>query len=304
MIPLCIGFIGLGAIGAPMAQRLLAGGHQLTVCDVNPAAVSALVAQGARTAQTPAGVASAAEIVFASLPTPEICREVALGQDGVADGTSIKVYVETSTAGAATVQGIAARLAERGVGMLDSPVSGGAPGVRSGHLTCIVSGRSSALAQARPAFDTLTDQLFHVGQQPGLAQVVKLANQLLNITNLTVACEAMSMAIKAGLDPGVVLDVINASSGRNGATEGPLRDILARRFSGGARLAIMQKDIALAVAEADRLKTASFVGGIVRQIWTHAANDDDDQDFTNIYRYFEEWAGIALERVPAMTKSS
>jgi 2-hydroxy-3-oxopropionate reductase len=276
-----------------MAERLVAAGHGVTVFDVVPAAVAALKAKGANVADSPLAVANAAGIVFASLPTPDICRSAALGKDGVVNGKAIKVYIETSTAGAATMQAIAAGLAERKIAMVDAPVSGGAPGVRSGHLTVMASGSAEAFELARSALDALTDRLFIVGDKPGQGQVVKAANQLMNITNITVACEAVAMAVKAGLDPSLMLKVINVSSGRNSASEALVADeILSRRFKGGARLDIMHKDISLAVAEANRLKSPSMVASAVQQIWTRASNDDGNQDFTNIYRYFEDWAGI------------
>lgn len=288
-----VGFIGLGAIGAPMAERLLAGGHPLIVYDVVPRAVAALEKAGARAADSPAAVAANAEVVFASLPTPEICREVALGPNGVAAGKAVKVYVETSTAGAGIIEAIATGLDARGIAMVDAPVSGGAAGVRSGHLAIMASGPATAVSRARPAFDSITDRLFVVGDKPGQGQIVKIANQLINVTNMTVACEAVVMAVKAGIDPKVAIDVINVSSGRNTATESlVIEQMVSRAFNGGARLDILHKDISLAVAEADRIKAVSLVGSAVRQIWTAASNEDGNQDFTNIYRYFEAWSGI------------
>lgn len=296
MKPLCLGFIGLGAIGAPMAERLLAAGYDLVVFDVAPSSIAPLVAKGAAQAATPAAVASAAEIVFASLPTSEACLDVALGKEGVVAGDALAIYIETSTIGVATMETVAAGLLRRGVPTIDAPVSGGAAGVRSGHLTVMASGSPGAIEQARPALAALTDRLFIVGTRPGQGQLVKLVNQLLNVTNITVACEAVTLAVKAGLDPSRVLEVINLSSGRNSATESLIGgEMLMRSFRGGARLDILYKDISLAVAEADRLKVASLVGSAVRQIWTLASNEDGNQDFTNIYRYFERWAGVADE---------
>jgi 3-hydroxyisobutyrate dehydrogenase-like beta-hydroxyacid dehydrogenase len=293
MQSLNIGFIGLGAIGGALAERLLDAGHHITVYDVAPAAVEALKSKGADAAASPAQVGSRAEIVFASLPTPEICRRVAYGKNGIIEGSTVRLYIETSTAGAATMSDIARELDSAGIGVLDAPVSGGAAGVRAGHLAIMVSGEPDLIERARPAFEAITDRLFVVGDQVGQGQIVKIANQLLNITNITVACEALAMTSKAGLDPKVVLDVINVSSGRNSATEALLAEqMLTRAFRGGARLDIMHKDISLAVAEADRVKAASLVGSAVQQAWTLASNDDGEQDFTNIFRYFEHWAGL------------
>jgi 2-hydroxy-3-oxopropionate reductase len=291
-----LGFIGLGAIGAPLAERLIEGGHRVVVHDVVPAAVAALKAMGAEAAGSPAEVASKAEIVFASLPTPKICLGVALGEAGIVDGSAVKVYVETSTAGTDTIERIAAGLSARGIGFVDAPVSGGAAGVRGGHLAVMAAGAPDAVEAVRPAFASITDRLFVVGERPGQGQIVKMANQLLNVANLTAACEALAMTTKAGLDPHVVLDVVNAGSGRNSSTEALFAEqMLTRRFSGGARLDILHKDIALAVAEANRLKAASLVGSAIQQAWTLASNEDGDQDFTNIYRYFERWAGLPSE---------
>ncbi len=300
MIPDKLGFIGLGAIGRPLAERLLQAGYKVIVYDVVASAVAALVEQGAEASENPSKMADKATTIIASLPSPPICRAVA---NGVSVGSAVKLYIETSTAGADTMQKIGANLRAKGIGFVDAPVSGGAAGVRGGHLAIMASGDPATLDMARPIFASITDRLFVVGDKPGQGQIVKVANQLLNVANLTAACEALAMTTKAGLDPKVVLDVINAGSGRNSSTEALFeQQMLTRAFNGGARLDILYKDIALAVSEANRLKTASIVSSAAQQVWTLASQDDGNQDFTNIYRYFEKWAAIGPNADPRQSR--
>ena len=163
------GFIGVGNMGGAMALRLLDAGFPLTVCDPSPAAVAAMVQRGAQVAASPKEVADRAEIVFASLPSQEISKDVALGKTGIATGSAIKVYVEMSTLGTKMVQSIADGLLPSGIGLIESPVSGGPLGAKAGTLTAIPCGARTAYERALPALKAIAPNLFYLGDKPGQA---------------------------------------------------------------------------------------------------------------------------------------
>ncbi|HEY0300823.1 MAG TPA: NAD(P)-dependent oxidoreductase, partial [Rhizomicrobium sp.] len=208
-----IGFIGLGRMGSRMCARLIDAGHALTVYDVDEANVAALVARGAARVPSPKAVADAAELVFASLPSPAIVQEVAAGVTG---GSRIRTFVDLSTTGPRVTAIVATALAAKNIVMLDAPVSGGIGGAAQGTLAVMVSGPRASYDRIEGILKTF-GKLFFMGEKPGLGQTMKLANNLLSACAITITSEALVMGTKAGLDPAVMLDVINAGSGRNTA---------------------------------------------------------------------------------------
>lgn len=265
------GFIGLGDMGAALAMRMLKVGLPLSVCDKNVLLADPFLKRGACLAHSPKELASQAEIVFSCLPSPHISEDVAFGQHGVIHGDAIKVYVEMSTIGAECMMGIAAQLQKKGVGVIDAPVSGGPAGAASGNMTCMVAAADSDVDYARMALSALSDQLFHIGKLPGQAQVMKLANNALTATNLAVASEMIHMARLAGIDPETAVQVLNASSGRNRATEVTFpQQILNGRFSIGAKISILHKDVGLALAEAQRLGAEHNGVRGIHEVWNNA----------------------------------
>jgi 3-hydroxyisobutyrate dehydrogenase-like beta-hydroxyacid dehydrogenase len=213
-----IGFVGLGQMGGPMSRRLRAAGHALVVHDLRAEATDALVAEGAETASSPAEVADRAEVVLVSLPTPQVVREVALGPDGLIHGDATRTYVDLSTTGQAVAMEVAAALAERGTLPIDAPVSGGVRGAINGTLAVMAAGPAAELERVRPLLEVF-GRVFHVGDRPGLGQLMKLANNFLSASAIVATAEAVVLGVKGGLDPATMLDVINASTGRNTASE-------------------------------------------------------------------------------------
>lgn len=282
-----IGYIGLGDMGMPIAGKLLAAGFDLTVCDRNPAVTQKMAERGVRVLATPAEVASDAEIVFSCLPAPAISEEVAFGANGVVHGSKVKVYIENSTIGAQTMRRIAAGMAARNIGLLDAPVSGGPTGVAAGRLSCFVSGANAHYLLAGDALAGMCDRLFHIGEVPGQSQVLKLANNLINAACLTISSEMLAMATRAGIDPTVAIDVINASTGRNRATEQTIKDqIISGRYSTGARLDILAKDVDLAIAEAKGLGASHMAADGVQAVWRAAmAEGRGKEDLTRIQQF-------------------
>ena len=290
-----LGFIGLGRMGGPMVTRLLDAGHEVTVFDVSEEAARLLVERGAAPAGSAAEVASAAEIVLTSLPTPDIVHRVALGEAGIAHGSRVKTLVDLSTTGPGTATRIADGLAARGIQWVDAPVSGGVTGAREGTLAVMVSCPEATLEVIRPILATF-GKVFFVGEKPGLAQVAKLGNNLLAAAALVISSEALAMGVKAGLDPKVMIDIINAGSGRNSATQDKFpRAILPGTFDFGFATALSYKDVRLCVDEAEALGVPMVLGAVVRQMLAVTnAKFGPDSDFTSIARVIEEWAGVQI----------
>ncbi|HEX9488818.1 MAG TPA: NAD(P)-dependent oxidoreductase [Stellaceae bacterium] len=290
-----IGFIGVGRMGLPMAARLIAAGHRLVAYDVQGQALSAIAGKGAETAASPAEVASRAEIVMASLPRPEIVREVALGERGVAAGSKARIFVDLSTTGPRTAQAIAAELATRNIIAIDAPVSGGVAGATKGTLAVMTSGPKAECEALRPLLQAI-GKVFYIGAEPGMGQMMKLINNLLSATATAATSEAVVLGVKAGLDPHVMIDVINAGSGRTTASEDKFpRAILPRSFDYGFALGLMSKDVNLCIAEADALQVPMWIGNAVKQLWLYGLGQGGpDQDFTELIKHLEKWAGVTV----------
>jgi 3-hydroxyisobutyrate dehydrogenase-like beta-hydroxyacid dehydrogenase len=298
-----IGFIGVGRMGARMARRLIDAGYRLTIFDTDQAAVRTLTDAGAHAVDSPAAVASDAEIVLASLPTPPVVEAVALGPGGVAEGTRVKIFVDTSTTGATYAKRIAARLAAKDIVAMDAPVSGGLAGAANGTLAVMVSGPEAAFAVLKPVLEHL-GKIFYMGTEPGQGQTMKLLNNLLSAAAMAISSEAVVMGVKAGLDPAQVIDVINAGTGRNSATVDKFpKYILPRTFNLGFALALLNKDLRMCLEEADALGVPMIVGGAVRQLLTvAAASEGPDADMTDIVKSVERWAGVTVASQPVKVK--
>ena len=292
-----LGFVGVGRMGGPMANRLLDAGYRLCVYDVSGDATGPLVARGAELAASPAEVASMADTVFMSLPTPDVVREVALGGNGgLINGSKVRTVIDLSTTGPGVATEVAGKLAERRIAWVDSPVSGGVTGAKAGTLAVMVSCPKPAYQKLEPVLKVF-GKLFHAGEKPGLAQTAKLANNLLAATAMVATSEAMAMGVKAGLDAKVLIDIINASSGRNSASQDKFpRAILPRTFDFGFATGLSYKDVRLCVEEAEAMGVPMVVGGAVREMLAVTrARFGAGSDFTYIAKVLEEWAGVEIK---------
>jgi len=291
-MPEHFGFVGVGRMGGPMAGRLLDAGHSLTLFDVSEAAMAPLLARGAARAASPRGLADSVECVFASLPTPDIVRTVA---DGIAAGGRVRTFIDLSTTGPRVTAAVAALLADKGIALLDAPVSGGVAGARKGTLAVMAAGPRPLFDRFAPVLATF-GKVFHIGERPGMGQVMKLANNLLSATAMAITSEAIVMGVKAGLDPRTMIEVINAGSGRSTATETKFPDaVIPRRFDFGFATGLMYKDVKLCLEEAEAQQVPMWVGSAVRQLWQYAsAKLGPDADFTRIVECIEDWAGVEV----------
>ena len=290
-----IGFVGLGRMGSRMATRLLNAGHGIVMHDTNAAALEALERLGARRLGSAREVADAAPTVFASLPTPAIVHATALGTDGVIHGKAIKTFVDVSTTGPRVAKQVAEGLAARGIVALDCPVSGGLAGAANGTLALMVSGDKARFEQLRPALAVL-GKIFFIGEQPGAGQMMKLTNNLLAAAAIAITSEAMVMGVKAGLDPSVMCDVFNVSSGRNSATQDKFpRSVITGTFDFGFATGLSYKDVRLCLDEAEALGVPTPVGAAVRQMLSITnALYGPESDFTSMVRPIETWAGVEV----------
>jgi 3-hydroxyisobutyrate dehydrogenase-like beta-hydroxyacid dehydrogenase len=298
MIDFPLGFVGVGTMGGPMAARLLDAGARLAVYDTSEAALNPLVAKGATRCGSPAEVASAADIVLVSLPTPKVVREVAFGGNGVIAGERANVFVDLSTTGPRVAVEVAQALAVKGITAVDAPVSGGPTGAQKGTLAIMASCPVDVFARVAPVLAHF-GKVFHVGERPGMGQTMKLANNLLSATALAITSEALVMGAKAGLDPQVMVDVINAGSGRNSATQDKFpRCVLPRKFDFGFPTELLYKDVKLCLDEGEALGVPMLVGNAVRELLGVAkAMQGPRADITTLVKCVEAWAGVEVRSV-------
>jgi 3-hydroxyisobutyrate dehydrogenase-like beta-hydroxyacid dehydrogenase len=283
-----LGFVGTGKMGGRMASRLLDAGHSLVIYDIRHEAMVPLIGRGAARANSSREIADSADIVFFSLPEPEDVRGEAIGEHGVIAGERAKILVDLSTTGRPTTMAVAEVLARNGIAMVDAPVSGGISGATKGTLAVMASGDPAVLTRVSPLLG-IFGRLFIIGEQPGMAQVMKLANNLMSATSLAIASEAVVMGMKAGIDPQLMIEVINAGTGRNSATETKFpQAILTRRFAYGFATGLMHKDVRLCLEEARSLGTPMAIGEAVCAIWQATERElGAESDYTEIFRYLE-----------------
>lgn len=225
-----VGFIGLGLMGKSMARNILKAGYRLIVHNRSRSAVDELVREGAEEAFSPAETASRVDVLFTCLPDSPDVEQAALGADGIIDGArSGLIYVDHSTIKPATTRHVAAVLAQKGVGCLDAPVSGGDIGAREGTLAIMVGGPVQVLEQVLPIFNVVGKTITHVGES-GAGQVAKAANQIMTAAQMVAMGELMIFAQKAGADPRKVVAAI-----RGGAAQCWTLDIKSPRLFAGNR---------------------------------------------------------------------
>jgi len=290
-----IGFIGLGSMGGPMSRRLIEAGHKLTVFDTRKEAMEPLIKLGATAARSVAEVADRVETVMTSLPSLDIGFKVACGEEGLTRGNRIKRYVDLSTTGSRAAVKTAEVMQKRGIVQIDCPVSGGVAGAEKGTLAVMTSGPKEDVEQLRPALEVF-GKVFYCGERPGLAQSMKLANNFLSATGMAASSEAIAMGVKAGLDPSLMCDVINAGSGMNTATTQKFpRSVLPGTFDYGFGMALMVKDVRLFLAEAEDFGIPVEVAKAVGSLWeTALAEHGERSDFTELAKTVEKRAGVQM----------
>lgn len=301
-----IGFLGAGAMGGAIAERLVSNGFDVTVFDPSDAAVKPLIALGARRGASVVETVSDKDMAIACLPNPDVSRTVALGPGGVCEAQGLSTYMEMSTIGSRTVIDIADGLSRKGIDVLDAPVSGGPRGARAGKLATMVAGPRPVFERAESVLSTIAGNVFHIGEEPGQGQVAKLANNMISAAGMVASFEAVTMGVKAGIDADTLIDLINVSTGRCGATLDKFpQSILTRTFDYGGKLATMYKDVTLCLEEYRNRDVPHHISAGVVQMWFHGmAEGRGNDDYTSLIKLFENWAGVEVAGKAAQQRKS
>ncbi len=293
-----IGYIGLGAMGRPMAINLIEAGHDLVVCDTDENRAAVLAQRGAEVAASPRETAEKSDYVLACLPSLAAAEDVALGIDGADKGNRAKAFINMGTTGSAYSRAVAEKMKAAGKVFLDAPISGGPPGAEAGTLGIMCSGDKETFEALKSSLEVLSGKLVYLNENPGAAQTMKLVNNIISFGNLSVALEAMTLGAKAGLDPEQMLEVINASSGRNSATDTKIPNhVLSRTFDYGGALYIIEKDLELWRREAEAYETPMWLGTNIRTLFLQCmAEVGRDQDLTALTTTLEKMAGVQIPK--------
>ena len=293
-----VGFVGLGAMGAPMAARVVKGGFEtFTTFHRRREPADALAALGASIVATPAEVARASDLVITVLPADAELRQTVLGANGLRDGLAPgKVLVDMTTATAMAVREVEESLREVGVRVLDAPVSGGTTGAEQGTLTIMVGGDADLLDQCRPVLETMGTRIVHVGPV-GQGKVVKMVNQMMAATNLLIMGEAFALGVRCGADPATLYSVIKDSSGYSRMLDVRMPDFLMKGFfEPGFKLDLMKKDVNIALDSARAMGTPVLIASTVAQVFAAAsAAGKGDADFSAAAQFLVDMAQATLQ---------
>jgi 3-hydroxyisobutyrate dehydrogenase-like beta-hydroxyacid dehydrogenase len=279
-----VGFVGLGNMGGALAANLVASGHDVVAHDIlGPSRAPA----GAMYADDVAEVARRAEVVVLSLPDGPASERVAEAVLATNDRRTTDV-VDTSTVGLAAARRVASLLSGAGIGYVDAPVSGGVAGARARTLVVMYAGADEACARAQSVLTGLSDRLHRVGNEPGMGQALKLANNFLSATALAATSEAVAFGVSVGLEMAKMLDVLNRSSGRSAASIDKFPDhVLTERYAAGFSNSLMHKDVRLYLEAAEELGSPRTVGTVTASVWEAFDRSEPGADFTRIYPFVE-----------------
>ncbi|WP_323017489.1 3-hydroxyisobutyrate dehydrogenase [Castellaniella sp.] len=291
-----IGFIGLGHMGGPMAQNLLKAGHTLKVFDLVPAALRAATQAGATAVASAAEAATGVDLVVSMLPASRHVEGLYLGDQGllgvIAKGTLV---LECSTIAPESARKVSKAAAERGIRMLDAPVSGGTGGAIAGTLTFIVGGAAADLEAAMPYLQAMGKNIFHAGDA-GAGQVAKICNNMLLGIQMAGTAEALALGVANGLDPKTLSDIIAKSSGRNWATElyNPWPGVMSQApashdYEGGFGVDLMLKDLGLAAEASMQARATTPLGELARNLYAlHSTQGHGKLDFSSILKLYHQ----------------
>ncbi len=259
-----LGFVGLGAMGRPMVLNLLRAGYTVSVWARRPEVAQPLVEAGALRCVSPVDVARRSDVVFASLTASADVEQIALGSDGLIEGLAPgSIFVDMSSIAPTVTRSIAERLSERGVEMIDAPVSGGVQGAIDGALVIMAGGKSEVLERVRPLFSVLGKKVVHIGET-GAGQVAKLCNQMVMVNTIQAVAEALHLAAAAGVDPAAVWQALAGGSAASRVLDVSGKRMVERRFTEGMVAASQHKDYGVLMNEAFRSGVLLPVAG---QVW-------------------------------------
>jgi 2-hydroxymethylglutarate dehydrogenase len=291
-----IGFIGIGVMGREMSINLLKAGYEVSVYDIRKDAMEDPIRWGAKAASSPQEVAHVSDLILTSLPSPEALEDVVLGTHGVLAGArSGCILIDTSTVSPSTIRKVASAANERGVDVLDAPVSGGVEGAKAGTLAVMVGGKVEVFARCLEVLRVIGKDIQHVGDV-GSGDTVKLVNNLMSLVNVVTVSEGMVLGVKAGIDPKILYNVCKVSTGRSQALDRKLPNRIAKgRFEPGFTINLTCKDLRLILALGRELGVPLFVTSIAQQVYELAkAKGLGQLDNTAVITLFEEAAQVAV----------
>jgi 3-hydroxyisobutyrate dehydrogenase-like beta-hydroxyacid dehydrogenase len=290
-----IGFIGMGMMGGGMAANLLKAGFDMAAYDIDPAKNERFAGLGAKIANGPAGVAQAASTVICIVETTAQVREVVLGDGGIVEGAQEgDIFVCSATVDPLAVKELHDILAEKGIRMLDAPVSGGVPRAVSGDLSIIVGGETATVDACRPYFEAMSSNVFHMGEI-GLGLAMKLCNNMITQVTKVVIAESMALGAKAGLDPKQMFEVISVSTGNSNSFQAAVPRYLSGDFSPGGTIDISYKDQEHETAYAKALGVPMFMAAASQQVYQMArAAGLNKEDGSALIKLYEEMVGVKL----------
>ena len=292
-----VGLIGVGNMGAGMSRNILKAGHELTVYDVRPEAMEAVVQAGADAAASPRDVGAAADTVFIMVLNVEQVKATLLGEDGLLAGLKPgSTVICTATIGRSQVIEVAELVVEKRVNIVDAPVSGGAPGAAAGTLTMMVAAENETFAASKPVLEAVGRDIYHVGEDIGMGQTVKSALAVLIGTTYAGIFEALTLAVKAGVAPETLRDVVNTSVVGNFLFTDTTENILSRNFKGQSNIGTMYKDLSLAKSMANDCGVPLFAASAAFELFQAGKAVNPDEDNWTIIKILETIAGVKIKR--------
>ncbi|MBQ0723693.1 MAG: 3-hydroxyisobutyrate dehydrogenase [Paraperlucidibaca sp.] len=291
-----IAFIGLGNMGGPMAVNLHKAGFKVTATDLSADARARVAAEGVSVSDSAAGAVSDADVVISMLPASRHVEGLYLGEGGLLASLAASVRViDCSTIAPETARKVAKAAAEKGISLIDAPVSGGTAGATNATLTFMVGGEDAAVAAAKPLLEAMGKNIFHAGGN-GAGQVAKVCNNMLLAIHMIGSAEALNLGVSLGLDASVLSDIMKQSSGDNWSLQkyNPMPGVMegvpaSRDYSGGFGTDLMLKDLGLAEEAALGAQTPIPLGGLARQLYAlHSAGGNGGLDFSSILRMLQK----------------
>ena len=303
-----LGFLGLGSMGGPIAARLAQAGHDLTVYDIVPAAIDAVCKENPAiaAAANPREVAEASDIVLTILTGGASVRAAVLGTDGLIEGfrDGATLIDMTSSEPALTAE-LNAALAEKGVAMIDAPVSGGRRGALSGRLTLVMGGTEAVIARCKEVLEIVGDVHFRAGG-PGAGHALKTLSNMVSAMQWMATAEAFAIGKRFGLDPELMADYFENSAGNNASLRHFRSQVFTRKFDIGANITIQTKDFAIAMELARETETPVPMAALTRELWDAAqAHEGKDACVTAMVRWIEHLTKTELspgESPPAVPR--
>jgi 3-hydroxyisobutyrate dehydrogenase len=297
-----VGFVGLGNMGLPMAGRLADAGFKLIVFDSDPKAVKKFTDQHpGRTAACISELGAGSDVVITMLPDGNIVRRVVMGSDGAVHDNLIHTmpkgatFIDMSSSSPAGTQALGQQLSTHGIAMLDAPVSGGVTRAIAGTLAIMVGGEPAVIRRCATLFEIMGERLFETGRL-GSGHSMKVLNNLVSAAGLIAAAEALLIGARFGLKPETMIEVLNASTGRNNSTENKFNQfVLSRKFNSGFSLALMVKDLTTAMELAQQNAVTADFSKLCQELWSKAQKElEQGSDHTAVVRWFENIAGMEL----------